>query len=304
MSKTKQAEPRFTIAAVERDVGLSKDVLRVWERRYGFPAPERDEHGERLYPASQVDRLREIRRLMDQGLRPGRLLAMTPKELAQLSASRRAVGPAAGDDAAADGLQALVALIRRHDMPGFQQALHQRLARQGLQRFVQDTIAPMAALIGTAWARGELQVYEEHLFTELAGRVLRQAIAAVPGGPSPRVLLTTVPPEQHAMGLLMVEATLALEGAHCISLGTQMPLLDIAGAAVAHQADIVALSFSTVMAPRQIATVLGQLRGALPGATALWAGGSGVRKVAAPEGVALLASFEQAVDALASWRQR
>ena len=41
----------FNIAAVERDTGLSKDVLRVWERRYGFPVPGRDDHGERVYPA-------------------------------------------------------------------------------------------------------------------------------------------------------------------------------------------------------------------------------------------------------------
>jgi DNA-binding transcriptional regulator YiaG len=38
------------IAAVERDTGLSKDTLRVWERRYGFPQPARDGAGERLYP--------------------------------------------------------------------------------------------------------------------------------------------------------------------------------------------------------------------------------------------------------------
>jgi len=304
LSKTKQPEALLTIAAVERDVGLSKDVLRVWERRYGFPSPERDAHGERLYPITQVERLREIRRLMDQGLRPGRLLTLTPKELGQLSASRRPTALAASADDTPGALQSLVNLIRRHDMTGFLQALNQRLARQGLQQFVQDTIAPMTALIGAAWERGELQVYEEHLFTELAERVLRQAITAVPGGPSPRVLLTTVPNEQHAMGLLMVEATLALEGAHCISLGTQMPLLDITRAAVAHRADIVALSFSTVMAPRQVGVVLGQLRAALPATIALWAGGSGVGKVTAPEGVALVASFDQAVEAVTAWRQR
>ena len=32
----------LSIAAVERDTGLSKDTLRVWERRYGFPSPGRD----------------------------------------------------------------------------------------------------------------------------------------------------------------------------------------------------------------------------------------------------------------------
>ncbi|HRF13460.1 MAG TPA: MerR family transcriptional regulator, partial [Candidatus Accumulibacter phosphatis] len=67
--------PDFGIAAVERDTGLSKDVLRVWERRYGFPAPCRDANGERSYPAEQVERLRLIKRLMDQGHRPGKLIA-------------------------------------------------------------------------------------------------------------------------------------------------------------------------------------------------------------------------------------
>ena len=61
---TSQPEGFVNIAAVERDTGLSKDTLRVWERRYGFPAPMRDRFGERLYPLEQVDRLRLIRRLM------------------------------------------------------------------------------------------------------------------------------------------------------------------------------------------------------------------------------------------------
>ena len=60
--------PDYNITAVERDTGLSKDVLRMWERRYGFPRPERDGNGERLYPAAQVARLRLLKRLMDQGL--------------------------------------------------------------------------------------------------------------------------------------------------------------------------------------------------------------------------------------------
>ena len=55
------------ISAVERDTGLSKDILRIWERRYGFPNPTRDQYGERLYPAEQIEKLRIIRRLMAAG---------------------------------------------------------------------------------------------------------------------------------------------------------------------------------------------------------------------------------------------
>ena len=35
-----------TISDVERDTGVAKETLRVWERRYDFPQPLRDPNGE------------------------------------------------------------------------------------------------------------------------------------------------------------------------------------------------------------------------------------------------------------------
>src|SRR5574343_1386175 len=81
---------QLNIAAVERDTGLSKDVLSMWERRYGFPQPDRDTHGERVYPASQVERLRLIKRLMDQGHRPGKLISTPAEQLTALAPRRSA----------------------------------------------------------------------------------------------------------------------------------------------------------------------------------------------------------------------
>lgn len=292
--------PHFNIAAVERDTGLSKDVLRMWERRYGFPTPERDGNGERSYPAEQVERLRLIKRLMDLGHRPGKLLAIPADELAELAPRRppSPPPPVAGSEDPAE----LLTLIKQHDAHGYQQAMQQRLARQGLQRFVQDTVAPLTHRVGEAWEDGSFEVFEEHLFTELTKRLLRQAIAALPGGGSgPRILLTSVPDEPHVLGLLMVEALFSLEGAECIPLGTQMPLLEIGRAATAHRADIVALSFSVAFPQRQIPGLLQQLRLLLPASVELWAGGAGVQRVARQEGVRLLAGLDDALAALAAW---
>jgi MerR family transcriptional regulator, light-induced transcriptional regulator len=292
-------EAKLTIAAVEREVGLSKDVLRVWERRYGFPSPERDAHGERLYPASQVERLRHIKRLMDQGHRPGRLLSLGPDQWPSLAGP---VAPSATSVPPDTELSAAIALLREHRATDLLERLHHRLARQGLMGFVQDTAAPLTAAVGDAWERGELQVHEEHLFTELLQRVLRQAIVSVPPGRSPRVLLTTPPGEPHELGLLMAEAALALEGAHCISLGPQMPVGNIARAAAAHAADVVALSISAAFPARQVAPVLAQLRDELAPAVALWAGGAGMRRVPPPDGAQRVSSFEEVTAALARWR--
>ena len=292
----------FNIAAVERDTGLSKDVLRMWERRYGFPTPDRDANGERSYPADQVERLRLIKRLMDQGHRPGKLIAAPVQELSEL-APRRPVARVTAVDAADENLHELLSLIKQHDAAGYQQAMQQRLARKGLQRFVQDTVAPLTRLVGAAWAEGSFAVFEEHLFTELTKRLLRQAVAALPGGSrGPRVLLTSLPEEPHALGLLMAEALLALEGAECIPLGTEMPLLEISRAASAHRAGIVALSFSSAFPQRQIPALLQKLRMVLPPEIALWAGGAGIQRLSKIDGVLLLPTLDAVASALAEWR--
>jgi methanogenic corrinoid protein MtbC1 len=298
---TNRRDTKLRIAAVERDVGISKDVLRVWERRYGFPAPERDANGERVYPPDQVARLKLVKRLMDQGHRPGRLLTKPLDELHTLSTPRAGTEASVGREADED-LEALVALIGRHKAVDYANALQQRLVRHGLQRFVQDTVAPLTHLVGAAWEEGRLEVFEEHLFTELTNRVLRQAIAAVPVGHRPRVLLTTLPNEQHTMGLLMVEALLSLEGAHCISLGTQTPLLEIARSAVAHRADVVGLSFSTAFPTRQIPELLRGLRAGLPASTELWAGGGGTGRVPPQDGVLILGVLEDLFASVERWR--
>ena len=290
----------MNIAAVERETGLGKDTLRVWERRYGFPRPERDQHGERAYPLDQVEKLRLIKRLMGQGWRPGRLLAKPDQELASLAAPAEA----APDEVAGGSLHlTVVDLIRLHDIPALGNALRQALHRQGLQQFVLETVSALNRAIGEAWMRGEIQVFEEHLYTEQMQALLRQAIGALPPGSGrPRILLTTVPEEQHILGILMSEALLTLEGAGCVSLGTQTPLADIGLAAQAQQADIVALSFSSAFPTRQVAPLLKQLRGMLAANIEVWAGGAGIERVAAQEGVRIMGSLDAALDGLAQWR--
>jgi MerR family transcriptional regulator, light-induced transcriptional regulator len=290
----------YNIAAVERDTGLSKDVLRMWERRYGFPTPERDGNGDRLYSAEQVERLRLIKRLMDQGHRPGKLIATPYEELAMLAPRRMAANPVAPEEQNPE-LDELIELVRRDDGSAYLQAMQQRLARQGLQRFVQDTVSPLAHRVGEAWEQGSVEVFEEHLFTELTKRLLRQAIGALPAGTRPRILLTTLPGEQHLLGLLMAETLFALEGAECIPLGTQTPLQEIGGAATAHQVDVVALSFSAAFPQRQIPALLQQLRMGLQRGIELWVGGNGVLRLAETDGVVPMPTLGDALVALTRW---
>lgn len=304
-------ERRFTlsIAAVERDSGLTKDTLRVWERRYGFPRPQRDASGERIYSAEQVDKLRLLKRMMDQGYRPGKIINRSVAELHQLANSTRAEPARA--TASAENLPDLddyLELVKRHDIDELRRRLSQAALRSGLGRFATDVVAPLNERVGDAWTRGEIEIFEEHLYTESVQVVLRNAISAIPRPlgqrrARPRVLLTTLPQEAHGLGVLMAEAVFALEGCHCVSLGVQTPLWDIVMAANAQQADIVALSFSAALNPKQVLEGLRELRSRLPAEVAIWAGGScPVLHRRSPAEVLVVRRLDEIAPALAAWR--
>ena len=293
------------IAAVERDTGLSKDTLRVWERRYGFPQPERDANGERVYPLEQVDKLRLLKRLLDQGHRPGKIAERSIEQLQALAEAGNARSASATAVGSLDGaLGSYLRLITDHRLDELRRELALLAVKAGLARFVTDVIAPLTARVGEAWARGDLAIFEEHLYTEVVQAVLRNAITSVPHrGDSPRVMLTTVPQEPHGIGVLMAEAMFALEGARCVPLGVRTPVMEIVRGAETQQIEIVALSFSPVVNPHQVLESLKELQAQLPAGTELWAGGSSpVLQRRAPVGVRVLRKLDDVGQAVADWR--
>lgn len=296
-----------SIAAVERDTGLSKDTLRVWERRYGFPQPARDAYGERAYPLEQVEKLHLIKRLLDAGHRPGRIVSLEVEELQRISEGLPAapLGVVPGSEA---DPRPYLDLIRNRDVQSLRRQLSQAALRLGLTRFVVDLLAPLNAAMADARLRGQLEVFEEHLYSESVAVVLRSVIASVPEPPAhgrPRVLLTTLPQEPHALGLLMAEALLALEGCPCVSLGPQTPVRDIVLAAAACRADLVCLSFGASLNPNQVLAGLQDLHHGLPTGVGIWAAGpcpalhrralSGVLALTGPQGLH---------GQIARWRQQ
>lgn len=293
----------LNIAAVERETGISKDVLRKWEIRYGFPTPSRDTNGERLYPLDQVARLRLIKRLMDTGMRPSKLVGRPDDELQALGL--RPTTPAGPESPGQAFISEALELLAQHDLKALRRLLSRQLQQQGLRSFVLDMVAPLSQAVGEAWVRGKLDIHEEHLYTEVVQDLLRAAQAPLndPEG-RPRLLLTTLPGEAHSLGLLMVASVLVLAGAHCISLGAQTPTDDICKAARAHMVDAVVLSFSAAYARRRIPGDLSELRERLADGVEVWAGGAGTARLPDQQaGIRLLPTLAQAEEALGLWRK-
>lgn len=263
----------LSIAEVERETGLPRATVRIWERRYGFPSPSRDDRGERCYSQDQVAQLSQMHRLVQQGHRPAKLLAAGADGIRQLALPATSARPTP----ASARVLALMRLLKRHDAAALRIELANVLERTGLAQFVGVELPLLSAQVGDAWAAGELEVHEEHLYSDCVHQVVREAISRVPQAvrpEAPQVLLTTVPQEHHGLGLLMAQALFTLQGCAVVSLGVRLPLEQIASGARAYKADLVGLSFSASLHPTHVLRNLEELRGMLPPQVRLWAGGS------------------------------
>jgi len=177
------------------------------------------------------------------------------------------------------------------------------LLQLGVQSFVTQLAAPLTTQVGQLWETGRITVAEEHRYSEILQQLLRSAIRTDPAvSERPRILLTTLPGEAHALGLLMVQAWLAGERVHCISLGTQTPATEVAAAALAYQVDVVGLSFSRIHTANSARRELAALRAVLDPAIVVWAGGSlwqHVRKKL--PGVEYVVDFSNLAAAIERW---
>lgn len=315
-SATEDPGPSWSIAEVERETGLGKDTLRVWERRYGFPQPQRDGQGERVYPDEQLHRLRQLKRLLDAGHRPGKVVGLPEAQLLELLSARpvakgrsqRAVLEV--PEAAALDIATWVQCLADDRTDRVRQALQQQIVRQGLGAVVDQLVGPLCVEVGQAWMRGQISVYQEHLFTESLQSVLREAIASVDAsGQSlqqrPRVLLTTTPTEPHGLGLLMAECHFALESCVRFVLGTCTPIADIAQAVRRLNIDVLALSFSAYAARRDLQDALHQLQPVLPEGVEIWVGGAAAHRYrkALGSGVQVMSAAGDVSTQVRRWRQ-
>jgi DNA-binding transcriptional MerR regulator/methylmalonyl-CoA mutase cobalamin-binding subunit len=296
--------PIALIGDVARETGLSKDTLRVWERRYGFPTPARNANAERVYSSEQIQRLQVIRRLLDSGLRPGRIVGLPLEELNSFGAPVRksAAVPAALPCAP----QQLFALIKSHRADELHHRLAQQLMQLGLRQFILEVVVPLNGLVGNAWLTGSMEIFEEHLYAQQVQSLLQHSLGAMPpSNLAPRVLLTTLPGEEHQLGILMAHAFFAMDGAQCVSLGTQTPPADILRAAAAYRVDIVGLSCSDTGSARVITSQLSLLRERLDRAVELWVGGAfaSADRHKVP-GVRPVTDLRDLPAALAQWRTR
>jgi DNA-binding transcriptional MerR regulator/methanogenic corrinoid protein MtbC1 len=269
------------IAVVAERTGLTQDVLRVWERRYGAVEPRRAPNGQRVYTDSDLLRLRLLNAATRAGRSIGQIAGLSDKALASMvkeddiaRAARVSASAEPIDDA---GLITTALSFAQSLKPSL---LDEHLRRAstvlGLPEFLARVAVPLLRRIGDEWHAGRFSPAQEHLASAvLYDLIVDRMRAFTPGDDAPRILIATPAGERHAIGAAMVGAGAAVKGWRVIYLGADLPAREIVGAAIASKASVVALSVLYVEDREQVLGELRAVRSQLPARIPLFVGGSG-----------------------------
>jgi len=223
----------YTIRQAALRSGVSIPLLRAWERRYGIVEPARTASGYRLYDEESLDRLRAMRRLVEDGWTPSTAAAHLREggdEVVQAivhPAGSAAMGAAgAGEADSAPALtEAFVDAASEMDEARLEAVLDEMFARGSFEQVAQALLLPGLVGIGEAWAAGRATVAAEHSAASAVARRLGAAFLAAgrPNGADGVVLVGLPPGSRHELGALAFATALLRAGTPVRYLGADLP---------------------------------------------------------------------------------
>jgi DNA-binding transcriptional MerR regulator len=241
------------IGELSRRSGVTPELLRAWERRYGLLRPLRSPGGLRLYSLEDLERVLLMRRHLAEGLAAAEAAALAARaDLGDEDDGGQPLSAAAARAELADALA-------RFDEAHAHAILDQLLATVTLDTLLDDVVLPYLHELGERWERGEVSVAQEHFASSLLrGRMLGLA-RGWGRGLGPLALLACLPGEQHELGLIAFGLALHGRGWRVSFLGSETPLDSLDDAARSLGADLVVLSTVSEERVRDLASDLRRL---------------------------------------------
>jgi len=255
---------RLRIGELSKRVGVSPELLRAWETRYGLVDPERTPGGLRLYSKDDERRVKEMRRQIAAGL--------SAAEAARV-ALRALAAPVSVERLRSDLDSTLTAL----DEPAAQTSLDRTFQSLDLETALGQVILPFLHDLGERWAATERSVGQEHFASNVIGGRLRSLARGWGDGDGPCVLLACPPGEQHELGLICFGLLLRKREWRIAYLGAETPPADVATAIAELSPDLVVLG---AMGAQRFIDAADGIR-ALSAKTRLAIGGAGASKALA-----------------------
>lgn len=255
----------YSIKVIAEESGIKPATLRKWEERYGFPMPVRNPNGARSYTDQDLNNLKSIKAMIDQGVRPSKIFS---EKLVDTTTKKNA-------GVFAEEVEKIYSLAKEGLFEESLELLKSFSNSLSTLKFVETICASLAVKIGEGWASGDIPVYTEHAISEQIHAVLTIDQSCFYDTGAPLAILCTLSNEYHTLGLKMANAILNDAGCRTIYLGAGLPVSEISAAAATFQPEYVGISITTNTSPRIICEQISLLRSKLAPEISILLGGAG-----------------------------
>ena len=252
------------IGELSRRSGVSAELLRAWESRYGLLRPMRSDGGFRLYSRQDEQRVAVMRSHLERGL--------SAAEAARITLDEESVAaPRAETPVLERGAGELRVALDAFDESAAQSALDRLLSGLSVESVLRDVVLAYLRELGDRWERGEASIAHEHFASQvLRGRLLGLA-RDWDRGSGPRALLACMPGEHHDLGLIAFGLGLRDRGWRITFLGPDTPLDTLTDAVAALQPEVLVVVATTPDRFERGRDALRRLADAIP----VWIAGAG-----------------------------
>jgi len=260
------------IHRVAKLTGLSRDVIRVWERRFGLIRPTRGANRYRLYSDEDVALLRYVKGELDKGRSIGDLVALGPENL---RAQSLASTPAAPQGTYARVLAELeAALTPRLNPAAFEARLNGAVVVIPFEEALSGILVPLQVRVGELWAESKLDVSVEHYVTKQVQQKLFAAMNQLSDNEAgARVVVACGPEELHEMGAHVVAYLCKVRGYRVHYLGARVPVPSLAAMCHGVTAAVALVSLTTPIREDDADTLARELVGSVRPMCPIWVGG-------------------------------
>jgi MerR family transcriptional regulator, light-induced transcriptional regulator len=269
---------RHRIHRVAKLTGLSKDVVRVWERRYGLVKPLRSANRYREYTDEDVALLRFLKEELDRGQMIGTLAIEGRDSL--LERMRMSSIPKRAELLPHNSLlEELISRLDPLDKSWFEQQLNAAVAIIPFEEAVQRILLPLQRRIGELWHEGRLSIAVEHYVTKVIQQKLFAVMSQLPVNEfGPRVLIACPEGEFHEIGAQAVAYIAATRGCHVYYLGSNLPISELLTFCERVHPDMVLLSLTEEKSDGEAHQLLRELK-VLSMRWSVGVGGQGARAI-------------------------
>lgn len=237
---------KFTIETVSKMTGIPAPSLRNWEKRYGFPTPERTSGGHRYYTAIDVEFLKKAVQWIEEGQSLNEIARVYREENTDTESVTEVPKLAVTDDVTYRVRLIYEALLNFDQMATLQHyaTLSAKLSVEQLFDRVFESILKQ---IRQDWVSGKISAAQEH-FAKAFIRLKLSTFLSLdfPPTQTPRILVTTLPEERHEGWLMLSAAHLKFRGYPVFYFGTELPISDLKSVIKELKPDVICLSYLSV----------------------------------------------------------